>query len=35
MLETGLFVIGFLYLALSFGAVVGLFQNRNRLKRRR
>ncbi|PZR69914.1 MAG: hypothetical protein DLM66_05380 [Candidatus Dormiibacter spiritus] len=35
MLETGLFVIGFLYVALSFAAIVGLFQNRDRLKRRR
>ncbi len=35
MLETGLFVIGFLYVALSFAAIVGVFQNRDRLKRRR
>lgn len=35
MIETGLFVIGFLYVALSFAAIVGVFQNRDRLKRRR
>jgi hypothetical protein len=36
MQETGLFIIGFLYVAISVAAIFGLFsQNRDQLRRRR
>lgn len=34
-MSTGLFIIAFFYLSISIGAVVGLFQRRDQLPRRR
>jgi hypothetical protein len=34
-MEIGLFIIGFFYLAISIGAIYGLFSRRNQIPKRR